>query len=679
MTSPSNHVLDRVDDYLHDLLFPIEAHSFERHCAACPSCNAALEEARKRLAALQAVPVSEASEEMVQTTMNHIDAYEKRQRKLRRYVVSYILWGIAASVALLAGVQYHYANLTASPFDLKVLGQTRLFPGAAASLRVYLMDRVGGVVLAGVPIEIALGRKGTGQTTLARFTTDAQGTGQPQFQVPEWADGDCELQITAQLPGGTESLTQQVQLKRSWQVMLSSDKPVYQPGQTIHVRSLALRRPDLKPVAAQEATFTVSDPKGNVIFKHQGPTSLYGIASIDCPLANEILEGPYVLACRVGDTESRLTVEVKKYVLPNFKVDVTLDRSYYAPGQKLQATIQAAYFFGQPVAEGTVELEVVGRDVGPQVLHRSNGRTDASGKAVFSCPLPESLVGRPQDNDDARVSVQVAVTDSAGQKQSKTTSTVVTSQPLRLEVLPECGGLVRGISTRVYVFTSYADGQPARATVEVPGRREKVVTNELGVGSFDFTANDSYGITGDFRVTDEKGTAVLQKKMELSCGNYGPDFLLRIDKAVYRGGDTMILTALGGGQDPVFVDVIKDGQTLLTETINLTNGRGEYHLDLPPELSGTVQLCAYRFDAGGVPVRKTRDFLHPPGRRPGGENDAQPGGVSSGRQGSSAAGAARPERPPGSWCPEPGGRGRGRLRRAGTGARHGEKLLHAGR
>ena len=60
--------------------------------------------------------------------MNHIDAYEKRSEKLRRYVVSYILWGIAASVALLAGVQYHYANLTASPFDLKVLGQTRLFP-----------------------------------------------------------------------------------------------------------------------------------------------------------------------------------------------------------------------------------------------------------------------------------------------------------------------------------------------------------------------------------------------------------------------------------------------------------------------------------------------------------------------------------------------------------------------
>ena len=74
---------------------------------------------------------------------------------------------------------------------------------------------------------------------------------------------------------------------------------------------------------------------------------------------------------------------------------------------------------------------------------------------------------------------------------------------------------------------------------------------------------------------------------------------MRTDKAVYRGGDTMTLTALGGGSGPVFVDLIKDGQTMLTETIEMANGQGETAVDLPAELAGTVQVVGYRVDAKG--------------------------------------------------------------------------------
>ena len=85
--------------------------------------------------------------------------------------------------------------------------------------------------------------------------------------------------------------------------MLTSDKPVYQPGEVIHVRSLALARPQTKPVAGQEAVFSVTDPKGNVIFRKRDVTSRFGICSTDCPLADEILEGPYQLRCELGDTD----------------------------------------------------------------------------------------------------------------------------------------------------------------------------------------------------------------------------------------------------------------------------------------------------------------------------------------------------------------------------------------
>src|SRR5207244_1928018 len=117
----------------------------------------------------------------------------------------------------------------------------------------------------------------------------------------------------AATPGGEEVVKHHVELHRSWKVMLSTDKPVYQPGQVIHVRSLTLRTLDRQPAKHESALFTLVDPKGNLIFKQPGETSKFGIAATDCRLADEITEGTYTLTCKVGDTQSRRAVEVKKY------------------------------------------------------------------------------------------------------------------------------------------------------------------------------------------------------------------------------------------------------------------------------------------------------------------------------------------------------------------------------
>src|SRR5262249_36118524 len=154
------------------------------------------------------------------------------------------------------------------------------------------------------------------RSELAQFETDESGAGNQRFEVPDWAEGNYELVVTA----GRESVRRPVTLARDWQLMLSSDKPVYQPGQTILLRALALRRPDLKPVASQPAVFTIADPKGNVIFKQKKETSKFGITSAECPLAGELIEGAYTVTCKVGNTESKLTLDVKRYVLPKFKV-----------------------------------------------------------------------------------------------------------------------------------------------------------------------------------------------------------------------------------------------------------------------------------------------------------------------------------------------------------------------
>jgi hypothetical protein len=607
MPVPEQHVPALLDDYVHGLLEPEVALQVERHCAGCPSCGLALEEARKRLAALESLPACEASEPLIQQTLGRIESYEQRRRRLRRWLTWGPLSTVAAAAVVIASVHAYYWNLKPSPYDIRLLGQSQLLPGTAGALRVRLSNAVTQTALAGVPVTLDLVGAGGQVVRLASFQTNAQGIGEPRFQLPDWEDGSYELRVTAHPDGKREEFTRSIRLRRSWKLMLSSDKPVYQPGQEILLRSLALRRPDLKPVAGHDALFTITDPKGNLIFKQQEPTSKFGICSARCPLATEVNEGPYTIACKVGDTESKLTVEVNKYVLPKFKIGVELEKPYYQPGQTVRGTVQADYFFGKPVADGRVEIavrtpEVPGRP-GTEVTS-VRAQTNAAGKATFEFNIPRSLVGRPQDGGDARIMLEVTVTDTAGQKQSRTVSRVVTNRPVRVEAIPEDGTLVKGVANTIYLFASYADGRPVKhASLEITGVG-KLTANDLGLASFTFRpqfteSTSSVGIRDDANRTH-------WQQITLARGPSGPDFLVRTDKAVYDGGATVHLTALGGGSEPVFFDLIKDGQTLLTDTVAMTNGRGQYDLDLPPELFGTIELCTYRFDSEGVPVRKTR-------------------------------------------------------------------------
>jgi uncharacterized protein YfaS (alpha-2-macroglobulin family) len=601
MSEANDHVVHRLDDYLHGLLTERETGRVEGHCSACAGCRAALEEARQLQTALASVPPTEASAALVNTTLRRIHGHEA-QRKKRAWRAFFVLgFGTAAAVLVLGLVQLHYEHLTATPYDLVVLGQRDLLAATNASLRVRLFDRRDGRVLRGVPVKVEL-RRGREAVELAHFETDENGRGAPQLRLPDWSDGDCTLRVVARTPGGDEEITRPVRLRRSWKLMLSSDKPVYQPGQTIHVRSLALRRPDLLPVADQPAVFTLTDPRGNVLFKDAKQTSRFGIAGTDCELDSDIQEGLYTLGCKLGDTESKLTIEVKRYVLPKFRIALDFDRPFYQPAQLARLKVHAAYFFGKPVAGGEVRVEV--RGPGDVTLGKLTARTDEHGEAKLAWDTPGNI---PGGAEEARVVFEATVTDNAAQEQTHHAERVITTRPVRVEVLPEGGELVKGVRNRVYLFVRSADGAPVQARVSIMGVVKDLKTDNQGIASFEYIprTNANYDFW-NMRVRDDAGNELATQQLNAASGIEPLDFLLRTDRAVYASGDTVQLTALSREQGPVFVDFLKDGQTALTRIIDLEHGRGELALDLPLELSGTLQLCAYRFDRNGAAFRKTR-------------------------------------------------------------------------
>lgn len=607
MRSNRDDIRAMVDDYLHDLLTPEDAAYVRDQVGSSRVWHTAMEEAKARFAAMKNAPVAAVPDSLISSTLERVERKAESDRSKSRFLRVAIPAAIAAAVLIIASIHIYFAALSPTPYDLRILGQSELVAGTHGSIRIRLANHSTGEVVVGAPVDIELFDLRTSSSVhLASFATDAHGSGQPRFTLPDWAHGDYELRIIAQ-PGGKKELLQRtVSLKRSWRLMLSTDKPVYQPGQSILVRSLALRKPDQKPIAGQEVTFAIVDPRGNVVFRQRDVTSRFGIASMECPLATEIIEGAYSIEARLGDTTSKLSVDVKKYVLPKFQVVMNIDKPYYGPGDEVTGTVSADYFFGQPVANAAVAIEIEAVDVQQITIQHPTLQTDDAGRARFELRLPESLAGREQDSGDVRIHIKCTVTDTAGQQHTRRIARVVTARPLRVDLIPESGELVRGLPNTIYLFASYADGTPATARIAVSGLDRELETSELGVASFELTpSTDEVDLS--VRVMDADGR-IGRERVSLRTGTASGDFILRTDRAVYAGGSTMQVVALGAGSEPIFFDIVKDGQTILVHSVDLQDGRGEYAFDLPPDAFGTLQLSAYRYDGPGLPIRKSRVF-----------------------------------------------------------------------
>src|SRR6185369_10819323 len=115
-------------------------------------------------------------------------------------------------------------------------------------------------------------------------------------------------------------------------ILLTTDKPLYQPGQTVHLRALGLDRQTGKPMAAGTALFEIQDGRGNKVMKRSLKSDGYGISATAFRIGPVVNMGPWKARVVVGPDTTEKTFEVSRYALPKFKVGVAADRPFYMPG-----------------------------------------------------------------------------------------------------------------------------------------------------------------------------------------------------------------------------------------------------------------------------------------------------------------------------------------------------------
>jgi anti-sigma factor RsiW len=603
----------------------------EAHLAGCPTCAAEMEELATLQADLstvvgaarEAIHLPPAAEARVAARLER--AQPRRPLAALRGWPGRRSWLALRGLAILllvafvaAAVLVLYPPQLAQPplpeLDLQetvLLGQASFAPGSLAALRVLVRRMPEGTPVAQAEVTLSLAAEGHSDQAVELFAgrTDASGTLPVSFRVPEdLADGQYTLIVEAHSDLGSDRLEQAITLRRSYRLLLSTDKPLYQPGQVIHMRVLALSTVDRRPAAGQPIEFTVEDPKENKLLRQQVVASAYGLASLDFALSTEASQGRYRVSATLGDTTSERVVTVGPYVLPKFQIQIETDRSYYLPGGRVEGHVQADYFFGKPVSGGQVELRGVVYDVERSQEVFLHGRTDDEGRFAFAFDLPDYFAGGMLESGVAHFALEVSITDQAEHTEETSRLLPVSDQAIVVEVVAESGQLKPGVENIVYLLASYPDGSPAEATLSVSHGQETV---ELRTGAYGLAelrlvpgpAEEQWLAVAASDADGNRGS----RSLTLSAEPGYDHLLLRPERVLYRVGETLAAEVLANQPTgTVYLDVVREGQAMLTQAAALEDGRAVLAVDLTPDLAGTLELHAYQVLPDGTIVRDTR-------------------------------------------------------------------------
>jgi uncharacterized protein YfaS (alpha-2-macroglobulin family) len=485
---------------------------------------------------------------------------------------------------------------------LHIIGQSSYLAGGEAAVRVVVSDSKNEPIPGRGTLQIELLSNGQKASSLFQGSLNERGTTQARFQVPAGMAGNLALRYVAETQIGSSEFVEPVRMEDKVSILLTTEKPIYQPGQTIHARALALDRAQHNARAEAPLTFELEDSRGNKVFKKATQTDQFGIASAEFALADEVNLGAYHLRAVMNQTHSEIAVNVDRYVLPKFKVAVDFTgkaKHGYRPGDRVTGTVRANYFFGKPVETAEVTVKASGMDVAQFEAGSVQGKTDRDGAYTFDLKLPAYFAGRPLNQGAARVLVEATVKDSAGHSETRGEPVTVSESPLIVTAVPEGGTLAPDLDNQVFVLTSYADGKPAVTSVHAAD--QTVATDAGGIAIIHVKAGDAAQVLR-IDASDREGNRE-SATVRLNVREGSEQILLRTARAVYRAGDQISLQVFSTKQrGTAYIDVVREGQTVLTRDLDIVNGQAQLSLAATPDLAGTLDINAYLFGADARPV-----------------------------------------------------------------------------
>ena len=456
----------------------------------------------------------------------------------------------------------------------------------------FVVDRNTGVPLPNIHVQ-ALGK----DQTLLEAVTNSEGIAEMN-PASGWPD---DVRVIAREGRDVAANVLQTEFgprEDQWSGYIYTDRPIYRPGHTVHFKGILRVRGDngYEVPSGKRVKVEIDDPDQKPVYQQSLAVSANGTIHDELMLPANAALGNYFV--QVTYDENRMTADfgVEEYKKPEYEVHVTPVTSRVLEGQSIQATIDAKYYFGEPVAGAKVKYDIYrrrywspllfdsddedieitdrqddGDDAGGDQVGEQDGVLNADGKLVVT--IPTSVSDRKYDY---AYHIQARVTDEGNREVDGSGTVIATYGPFFVKVTPDRYFYNPGAKASFTVQTRDYSNQPVKSHVRVelwtwnyrePDKSQKVASTDtdLDAGgkaqvSLDIpTQGGSYQVrataTGGSR-EPEGSTSLWVAGGNWDFGEGNPAVQIITDKKTYSAGETAkLLIAAGAPNTAVYVTV----------------------------------------------------------------------------------------------------------------------------
>jgi len=292
-----------------------------------------------------------------------------------------------------------------------------------------------------------------------------------------------------------------------------TERPVYRPAQKVYFRGI-LRRQGSNgyEVVTGPLSLTIEDPNGGKLLEKEMKLSERGTFTGELDIASGAALGSYRIVARAGGATATGNFEVQEYKKPEYKVTVTAPKKYVPVGEKVKFTVEARYFFGEPVKKATVNYYIYRSrfyywwlsdeeeedlaepeadedntyGYGNDIVKDGEVTLDANGKAEVEFEVPAA---DERDWSDYSYRLEATVTDEARRAVDAKTTIIGTRGSAIASIRSDRYVYYEGDTAKMRVRTTDYEGNPVQADVAlefVQRRWDKVEKEEDGHKSYEY-------------------------------------------------------------------------------------------------------------------------------------------------------------------------------------------------
>jgi len=524
-------------------------------------------------------------------------------------------------------------------FELHVATPEFVRESGHYALRVRAIHPVSGRPVPGVAVQASFDASSDDDKPLLTKTvaTDRRGFATLPFTLPQAIEAsEVDVTVTGKLGDYSTKADDSFQVAHFSNVSISTDKPIYQPGQALHMRLMAFDT-NKKAIAAEPVTLKLLDPDDTLVYRAQLKTSTFGIASADWQIPDNLRLGSYRIQATFGegryeDSSANATVKISRYELPTFTVTAKPDRAFYLPDQNASIEIHADYLFGEPVKHGHVRVV---RETQRQWNYREQkwdteegdtyeGDTDDHGHYIAKVDLSDDhddLAGQDYSRFHDLKLAAYFTDSSTGRTEQRRFALRVTKDPIHIYLIGSNNSQSNGLPLEFYLSTSYADGSPASCDVEINWADDlptsktagsgqpveqflrRVHTNHYGVAKVAGLTVPRLAVPPDkgaadfelsFHAKDNKGE--VGHHSESMWFSDSPGIRVSTDKTLYKPGEPVqVLLTTSEPDLSVIVEAVHDLQVIASKLVHVRHNTADVAFDSTDKFENEITILAYTF------------------------------------------------------------------------------------